>query len=90
MYILSVGKTMDDVPDIAGELTTFHDHTNLCFSGTRVVGLAEDGECPQGSVLLVTPPMLHVWMVEHPCGPFAGIETSGHGTTCATHVGEDH
>jgi hypothetical protein len=82
MYILSIGKTMSDVPDIAGELTTWHDHTNLCFNGTRVVALAEDGSCPPGSTLLATPPMLHVWMVPFACGPFGGIETSGHGGGC--------
>jgi hypothetical protein len=26
--------------------------------------------------------MLHVWITEHPCGPFAGIEGS-HGDGCA-------
>ena len=89
MYILSPGRTMQNVPYIAGELTTFHDHNNLCFEGGVVVGLARNGVCEDG-VLLVTPPMLHVWMVDHPCGPFAGIETSGHGSTCAVHVGDDH
>jgi hypothetical protein len=29
--------------------------------------------CPRG-VLTVTPPMLHVWLIERPCGPFAGLE----------------
>jgi hypothetical protein len=90
MYILSVGKTMDDVPDIAGELTTWHDHTDLCFSGTQVVALAEDGDCPGSSILIPTPPMLHVWMSEHPCGPFAGIETSGHGSACSSSAHDDH
>jgi hypothetical protein len=85
MYILSLGTTMGDVPDIAGELTTWHNHTNLCFAGTRVVGLAgPDGTCANGT-LLVTPPMLHVWITAQPCGPFAGIETSGHGAGCHTH-----
>jgi hypothetical protein len=85
MYILTVGKTMADVPDIAGSLTTWHDHQNLCFSGTRVVGVTgPDGTCAEGQ-LLVTPPMLHVWLTEQPCGPFAGIETSGHGGGCHPH-----
>lgn len=90
MYILSVGKGMDDVPDIAGELTTFHDHTDLCFRGTSVVALASGGVCPAGSILLATPPMLHVWMTEHPCGPFAGIETSGHGSSCTSGAHDGH
>ena len=83
MYILNPGKTMADVPALAGELTTWHDHQNLCFDLTRnppmLVGLAVDGVCAHGT-LTPTPPMLHVWLVPHPCGPFAGIET--HGGTC--------
>jgi hypothetical protein len=28
--------------------------------------------------------MLHVWVTEHECGPFAGIEGS-HGSSCGDH-----
>jgi hypothetical protein len=83
MYILSFDKTMEDVPDIAGELTTWHDHQNLCWDGARVVGTTDrTGQCERG-VFRPTPPMLHVWLPnqEHPCGPFAGIEGS-HGGGC--------
>ena len=86
MYILSFGKTMDDVPDIAGELTTWHDHQNLCWEGARVVGTTDaTGECERG-VFRGTPPMLHVWLPGHEqaCGPFAGIEGS-HGSSCGDH-----
>jgi hypothetical protein len=84
MYILTSGKTMDDVPDIAGELTTWHDHQNLCWIGTRVVGITDaNGHCALGE-FRPTAPMLHVWLTEQPCGPFAGIE--GHGTNgCHAH-----
>ncbi len=85
MYILNLGKTMADVPDLAGELTTFHYHDNLCFQGTTLVGLAVGGVCASG-VLTVTPPMLHVWLIDQPCGPFAGIE--GFGGDCGVH--DDH
>jgi hypothetical protein len=81
MYILTLGKTMTDVPDIAGELTTWHDHDNLCFDGTQLVALATDGVCPLG-VLVDTPPMLHVWVEANPCGPFAAIDE--HGVICDT------
>jgi hypothetical protein len=85
MYILSLGRTMADVPDIAGELTTWHDHQDLCWVGGTVVGLAVNGVCARGT-LIVTPPMLHVWLEPFPaCGPFAGIETDGassHGDDC--------
>jgi len=86
MYILGFGTTMADAPDIAGELTTWHDHQNLCWEGVRVVGTTDrTGSCERGS-FRATPPMLHVWMTEHPCGPFAGIEGS-HGSGCGS---DDH
>ncbi|MDQ4067988.1 MAG: hypothetical protein M3203_00680, partial [Actinomycetota bacterium] len=83
MYILEVGKTMADVPDVAGELTVWHDHQNLCWdlSGLRLAGVLVNGRCFPGGTLRPTPPMLHVWLSDHPCGPFAGIE--GHGGGCA-------
>lgn len=87
MYILSLGATMDDVPDIAGELTTWHKHDDLCFDlsdGLRVVGIADGGRCARGQ-LFVTPPMLHVWITPQACGPFAGIETGNHGSDCHPH-----
>ena len=83
MYILGFDKTMADVPDIAGELTTWHDHQNLCWEGARVVGTTDrTGSCERG-VFRATPPMLHVWLpgMEPECGPFAGIEGS-HGDDC--------
>jgi hypothetical protein len=83
MYILSLGTTMADVPDIAGPLTTWHYHNDLCWSSAMtVVGTAVNGVCAQGT-LWVTPPMMHVWMVDNPCGPFAGIDS--HGGTCTGH-----
>lgn len=85
MYILELGTTMADVPDIAGELTAWHDHQNLCWdeSGIRLAGVLVEGRCvPQGT-FRPTPPMLHVWLQDHPCGPFAGID--GHGGSCAGH-----
>ncbi len=86
MYILGFDKTMADVPDIAGELTTWHDHQNLCWEGARVVGTTDaTGGCTRG-VFRATPPMLHVWVPgqEPECGPFAGIEGS-HGDGCGEH-----
>lgn len=83
MYVLDVGATMDDVPEVAGDLTVWHDHQNLCWdeSGQRLAGVLVAGRCRPGGELRPTPPMLHVWLSEHECGPFAGIE--GHGSSCA-------
>jgi len=82
MFILEPNKTMADVPEIAGSLTTWHDHQNLCWEGTRVVGLLVNGTCTRGT-FRPTPPMLHVWVTPQVCGPFTGIE--GFGGTCDSH-----
>jgi len=79
LYILELGKTMADVPPIAGELTTWHSHTNLCWEGHRLVGTLVNGKCTRG-ILMVTTPMMHVWMVPQACGPFAALD--GHGAGC--------
>jgi hypothetical protein len=85
MYILPPGSTMDDVPDVGGSLTVWHDHQNLCWNDTgQIAGVLVDGTCRPSGVLRVSPPMLHVWVVENECGPFAGIEggAGSHGETC--------
>ncbi|MFM8862096.1 MAG: hypothetical protein ACKOIA_06545 [Acidimicrobiia bacterium] len=87
MYLLEPGKTMADVPDIAGELTTWHVHDPICFSNTarwHFVSFAKNGGCPAGSHVRLVPPMMHVWLEDQACGPFTGSE--GHGaTTCSSH-----
>jgi hypothetical protein len=87
MYILNLGKSLANVPEIAGPLTTWHDHTNLCWvpngeGGMRLSGVTDaNGNCARGQNI-VTPPMLHVWLTPQPCGPFSGIEGT-HGEACA-------
>jgi hypothetical protein len=84
MYILPPGRTMADVPDVAGPLTQWHDHQNLCWdaSGVRLAGILVNGRCTPGGTFRATPPMLHVWVVDNECGPFAGIEGSAHTGSC--------
>jgi hypothetical protein len=85
MYILEPGSTMADVPDIAGSLTTWHDHQNLCWdaTGTRLAGVLRNGVCVPGGTFRPTAPMLHVWVDDPACGPFTGIE--GHGGANCEH-----
>jgi hypothetical protein len=73
MYILpSFGYP---IPDVGGSLTPWHNHGDLCFgAGGMIVGTTAKGACPPGSSNLKTPDMLHVWIVDHPDGPFGGIE----------------
>jgi hypothetical protein len=86
MYALTWGDTLADVPDIAGGLTLWHDHDNMCFVGDQFVGLTISGVCPVGT-LRDTPPMLDVWIEDNPCGPFAVIDNEAH--ACAT-TGHTH
>lgn len=88
MYILESGKTMADVPEVAGALTPWHDHQNLCWdeTGTRLTGVVVDGKCVPGGTFRPTAPMLHVWATDTPCGPFTGIEGHGGGTCEHSHA----
>jgi hypothetical protein len=88
MFILPPGTADADIPDIGGTLTQWHIHNNLCFTPEelvdghpqrRVMGLtSEDGTCARGE-RLPDAPMLHVWIVDHPCGPFSSLEGVGAG-----------
>lgn len=81
MYMLNKGDTLDDVPELGGNLTQWHVHDNLCFSGARVAGLTDaDGNCGPGLTKGDATPMIHVWTEPHPCGPFAALEGVAGGT----------
>lgn len=57
-------------PEVAGELTPWHRHDDLCFTPSgQVVGAAPG--CPAGSATYFTPWMLHVWLVPNRNGRFA-------------------
>jgi hypothetical protein len=57
-------------PDVAGDLTPWHRHDDLCFTPAgEVVGAAPG--CPTGSATYYTPWMLHVWLVPDRYGRFA-------------------
>ncbi|MEZ5254926.1 MAG: hypothetical protein R2689_13820 [Microthrixaceae bacterium] len=79
MFMLWEGATFDDVPDIAGNLTQWHIHDDLCFSddptAPRVAGVTSiGGTCTPPLVKFNPTPMIHVWITPHPCGPFAALE----------------
>jgi hypothetical protein len=64
-----------DAPDAGGgSITAWHSHTNICFGLAGLVGLVSPfGTCPAGSLNVATGPMMHVWTVDLPGGPF-GLE----------------
>jgi hypothetical protein len=88
MYILPQSTKDAEIPDVGGTITQWHVHGDLCFSGERivdgapqrnVVGITDvGGPCSFGENL-PTAPMLHVWVVDHPCGPFSALEGVGGG-----------
>lgn len=79
MY-MAEGEPDIDAPELtefAGPLFQWHVHNDLCWKGLGdVAGVVdENGQCPPGSMLRpVQKPMIHVWIVPHPCGPFAAVE----------------
>jgi hypothetical protein len=84
MYMLPWGSTFADVPDVGGGLTQWHVHDDLCLTDDPqqkfVVGFASLGRpCGPGTTKAGNTPMLHVWIVPNPCGPFAALEGVGAG-----------
>jgi hypothetical protein len=82
MYMAEGEPDLDaaELTEFAGPLFQWHVHTDLCWTirngRPAVAGVTnENGSCPPGSIAgLVKKPMVHVWIVPHPCGPFAAVE----------------
>jgi hypothetical protein len=84
MYMLPFGSHFTDIPDVGGALTQWHVHRDLCLTDNPqqklIAGLTSvDGACPAGTTKAGNTPMLHVWIVPNPCGPFAALEGVGAG-----------
>lgn len=60
-------------PRPGGPITAWHVHDNLCVTATGSVALAnKDGQCPAGTFFVGNAvEMMHVWIFNHPDGPFA-------------------
>jgi hypothetical protein len=79
MYVLEPPATLDTVPPLGGPLVQYHVHNDLCWEGqdgAYTVFAADPlpAPCPAGSHRRLLEPMLHVWIVANPCGPFAALE----------------
>ncbi len=84
MYMLPFGSRFTDTPDVGGPLTQWHIHADLCLTNDPVHktlsgATSVNGQCPTGSSKAGEMPMLHVWVVPNPCGPFAALEGIGAG-----------
>jgi len=77
MYMLGIGADLNHLPADSAFLPGWHVHTNLCFDNNfHLVGVTVNGVCERGH-FLPTPPMLHIWIVDTPCGRFAGVDENG-------------
>lgn len=90
MYMLPSSVSLDDVPNLGGDLVQYHIHDNLCFkmddpTGPKVRGITNaEGQCPAPlEKFEAQAPMMHVWIRDHPCGPFAALEGIGGGQIAA-------
>ena len=66
MFIAPIGKG----PRVGGLLTHWHVHDDLCASLAGLAPTLPSGDCPSGTRPLAIE-MLHVWLIDHPDGPFA-------------------
>jgi hypothetical protein len=83
MYMANLGTGIEDaeLTEYAGPLMQWHIHDNLCWKLGEglfpvITGITDDNdECPTESRRAsLQIPMVHVWVVPHPCGPFAAVE----------------
>ena len=61
-------------PNPGGPLTQWHQHEGICFTpfGFELSFATPFWSCPVGAIIVTTPPMLHVWIVDNgKGGPFA-------------------
>jgi hypothetical protein len=63
-------------PDVGGPLTPWHVHTNVCASPVPpfLIGiLTPFGNCPFGSVNIVSNAMIHIWTIDWAGGPYGDM-----------------
>lgn len=71
MYLMPHSTAVAHPPQPGGCLTQWHIHTDLCFSGARVVGNNDAAACGTGTSNRTTTPMMHVWLTPVSGGPLA-------------------
>lgn len=75
-FMFYVKRARAHGPQVGGPLTTWHFHvwsSPHCFiGGLHAIGVPNaKGACERGRPASRSPEMLHVWLVDHPSGPFA-------------------
>jgi hypothetical protein len=98
MYMLPEQYDLNNLPPIASNLVQFHIHDNLCFTpppAPKVAGLTDaQGNCRSffGTQTVKFHPnvMVHVWIRQNDCGPFAALLGIGAGQTASGVRNCDH
>ena len=79
MYLLPSKYTLKNPPDVGGKLMQYHIHNNLCFTvedAPQVRAITDgEGKCPAPLVKGRENTMIHVWIRENRCGPFAALDS---------------
>jgi len=76
-FMFYVRQLEDRGPQVAGPLTVWHYHIwsklNCLRDGIMPIALPDQfGKCPRGGTPTYrSPEMMHVWLIDHPGGPFA-------------------
>lgn len=75
-YMFLVEEPLAEGPQVGGPSTRWHfhvwKHPKCLFEGLLVVGdVDENRECREGVPSHRSPEMIHVWLTDHPDGPFA-------------------
>jgi hypothetical protein len=78
MFYLPSGYDLTNVPEDIAWYPGWHIHPELCSTPDgKFTGLASNGQCASGSAADKRP-MMHVWIVDNPCGNrFAGVGVGG-------------
>lgn len=73
-YMFLVDAPRARGPQLGGPLTIWHYHVwasgRCLLGGLLIVDMPQDGACARGERRSRSPEMLHVWLIDHPQGPF--------------------
>jgi len=73
-YMFLVNAPRARGPQLGGPLTIWHYHVwsaeRCLLAGLLIVDMVQDGACSSGEPESRSPEMLHVWLIDHPQGPF--------------------
>ena len=94
MFIFPEQYSLENPHPIESKLVQSHIHDNLCFTAPpapKVAGLTNaEGGCRPGLTKFHPNSMIHVWIRQNDCGPFAALLGIGAGQTASGQRNCDH